>query len=62
MRSNALLERPLNKEDIKLRLLGHWGTCPGLNFAYAHTNLLIRELEDAGEKPDFIYITGVSLN
>lgn len=50
----------MSKDDIKPRLLGHWGTCPGLNFAYAHTNSLIQDLEDKGEDPDFIYVTGVS--
>ncbi len=35
---NYLLERPLSSDDIKSRLLGHWGTCPGINFVYAHLN------------------------
>ncbi len=39
---NPLLKRPLVPEDIKPRLLGHWGTTPGLNFVYAHMNRLIR--------------------
>ena len=38
---NPLLTRPLTKEDVKPRLLGHWGTTPGLNFIYAHLNRLI---------------------
>jgi xylulose-5-phosphate/fructose-6-phosphate phosphoketolase len=38
---NPLLRRPLVKEDIKPRLLGHWGTTPGLNFVYTHMNRLI---------------------
>src|SRR5215831_9278744 len=33
---NPLLKKPLSKEHIKPRLLGHWGTTPGLNFIYAH--------------------------
>src|SRR5215831_4253 len=33
---NPLLKKPLAKEHIKPRLLGHWGTTPGLNFIYAH--------------------------
>lgn len=37
LQSNFLLERPLRPSDIKPRLLGHWGTCPGINFIY--TNL-----------------------
>ncbi|HET9148822.1 MAG TPA: phosphoketolase family protein, partial [Acetobacteraceae bacterium] len=39
---NPLLRRPLEPADIKPRLLGHWGTTPGLNFIYAHMNRLIR--------------------
>ena len=40
---NALLERSLVEEDIKPRLLGHWGTTPGLNLVWAHLNRLINE-------------------
>jgi len=43
LRDNALLERPLTLEDIKPRLLGHWGTTPGLNLLYVHLNRLIKE-------------------
>jgi len=39
---NPLLRRPLSLEDIKPRLLGHWGTTPGLNFIWAHMNRVIR--------------------
>jgi xylulose-5-phosphate/fructose-6-phosphate phosphoketolase len=39
---NALLREPLRKEQIKPRLLGHWGTTPGLNFIYAHMNRVIK--------------------
>jgi len=44
---NALLKQPLSLEHIKPRLLGHWGTTPGLNFIYAHLNRVIiaRELD-----------------
>src|SRR3712207_5669723 len=42
---NPLLRRPLQPEDVKPRLLGHWGTTPGLNFVYAHLNRLITERE-----------------
>ena len=38
---NPLLRRPLTLADVKPRLLGHWGTTPGLNFIYAHLNRLI---------------------
>ena len=40
---NPLLRRPLKREDIKPRLLGHWGTTPGLNFIYVHLNRAIKE-------------------
>ena len=40
---NPLLQRPLVREDIKPRLLGHWGTTPGLNLLWTHLNRLIRE-------------------
>src|SRR3954466_14791457 len=40
---NPLLKRPLTKEDIKPRLLGHWGTTPGLNLIYAHLNRVIKK-------------------
>ncbi len=36
LQNNFLLERPLSFEDIKPRLLGHWGSCPGINIAYAN--------------------------
>ena len=39
---NPLLRRPLAAEDIKPRLLGHWGTTPGLNFIWAHANRVIK--------------------
>ena len=41
LKSNALLQQPLKPEDIKDRLLGHWGTSPGINLIYAHLNHLI---------------------
>ncbi len=50
---NPLLKEPLSKEHIKPRLLGHWGTTPGLNFLYAHLNRLIKKYD-----LDMIYITG----
>ncbi len=39
---NPLLRKPLTKEHIKPRLLGHWGTTPGLNFVYVHLNRMIK--------------------
>src|SRR5580765_2803583 len=41
--ANPLLKKPLELAHIKPRLLGHWGTTPGLNFIYAHLNGVIRE-------------------
>lgn len=43
LRGNYLLNEPLKREHIKPRLLGHWGTCPGINFTYAHLNRAIIE-------------------
>jgi xylulose-5-phosphate/fructose-6-phosphate phosphoketolase len=43
LRANPLLREPLTLEHVKPRLLGHWGTTPGLNFVYAHMNRAIRE-------------------
>jgi len=43
LKDNPLLEEPLKLEHIKPRLLGHWGTTPGLNFLYVHLNRLIKE-------------------
>ncbi|MDD5347090.1 MAG: phosphoketolase family protein [Candidatus Omnitrophica bacterium] len=50
---NPLLTRPLKKEHIKPRLLGHWGTTPGLNFLYVHLNRVIRKFD-----LDMIYVIG----
>ena len=50
---NPLLKRPLKKEHVKPRLLGHWGTTPGLNFIYAHLNRVIKQRD-----LNMIYIIG----
>jgi xylulose-5-phosphate/fructose-6-phosphate phosphoketolase len=50
---NPLLRGPLRPEHVKPRLLGHWGTTPGLNLIYAHMNRVIRNRD-----LDAIYITG----
>ena len=50
---NPLLREPLRPEHIKPRLLGHWGTTPGLNFLYAHLNRVIKALD-----LDAIYVIG----
>jgi len=46
LKENVLLKRTLEPEDIKPRLLGHWGTCPGINLIYAHLNLLIKRIKE----------------
>jgi xylulose-5-phosphate/fructose-6-phosphate phosphoketolase len=43
LKDNPLLQSPLKLDDIKPRLLGHWGTTPGLNFLYVHLNRVINE-------------------
>ena len=53
LRANPLLREPLRLEHVKPRLLGHWGTTPGLNFVYVHLNRLIRQRD-----LDMIYIAG----
>jgi len=50
---NPLLREPLRAEHVKPRLLGHWGTSPGLNFIYVHLNRIIRARD-----VDMIYVTG----
>jgi hypothetical protein len=53
LQDNPLLREPLRNEHIKPRLLGHWGTSPGLNLLYVHLNRVIAE-RDA----NFIYLAG----
>lgn len=53
LKDNPLLERPLTLDDVKPRLLGHWGTTPGLNFLYVHWNRLICE-----RNLDMMYVIG----
>jgi len=53
LRDNPLLRQPLRIEHVKPRLLGHWGTTPGLNFVYVHLNRLIRQHD-----LNMIYVTG----
>src|SRR5215831_17861309 len=43
--ANPLLREPLGSAHVKPRLLGHWGTTPGLNFIYVHFNHLIRKYD-----------------
>ena len=53
LQDNPLLRRPLVSDDIKPRLLGHWGTSPGLSFIYTHMSRVIRH---TGQET--IYLTG----
>lgn len=53
LQSNPLLRQPLTADDIKPRLLGHWGTSPGLSFIYAHASRLIRHTD-----ADMVYLAG----
>ena len=53
LQDNFLLERPLQPADIKPRLLGHWGSCPGVNFTYAHLNHLINST-----KANLLFVLG----
>src|SRR3990170_1446167 len=50
---NPLLREPLKPEHVKTRLLGHWGTTPGLNFIYVHLNRVIQARD-----LNMIYVTG----
>src|SRR5947209_13493968 len=53
LQDNPLLQEPLRPEHIKPRLLGHWGTSPGLSFIYVHLNRLILD-----EDVNMIYLAG----
>src|ERR1700676_3379637 len=53
LQENPLLKEPLRPEHIKPRLLGHWGTSPGLSFIYVHLNRLIQD-----EDVNMIYLAG----
>ena len=53
LQDNFLLERRLKSEDIKPKLVGHWGTCPGVNFVYAHLNYLVKN-----HKQSTIFVLG----
>lgn len=56
LKENALLRNPLRTDDIKERLLGHWGTCPGLIFCYTHlTAYITRHMEN---EQQFLFVTG----
>jgi xylulose-5-phosphate/fructose-6-phosphate phosphoketolase len=53
LRDNPLLREPLTPEDIKQRLLGHWGSSPGISFLYTHLNRVIRKFNQ-----DMLFMVG----
>ena len=53
LRDNALLRRPLTFDDIKPKLVGHWGSAPGQNFIYAHCDRVIKKYD-----LNMMYISG----
>ena len=53
LKDNPLLRRPIQKEDVKLHPIGHWGTIAGQNFIYAHLNRAINKYD-----LDMFYIEG----
>ncbi len=53
LQSNFLLNKKFTQDDIKPRLLGHWGTCPGINFVYANLNNLIQ-----AHKAEILFVLG----
>ncbi|PYH41359.1 putative phosphoketolase [Aspergillus saccharolyticus JOP 1030-1] len=53
LQDNVLMKRELKHEDIKPRLLGHWGTCPGLILVYSHLNYLVRK-----QDLNMLYVVG----
>ncbi len=53
LQNNFLLHRSLEYQDIKKKLFGHWGTCPGINFVYAHLNYLVKK-----SKQSTIFVLG----
>ena len=50
---NPMLRRPLTRDDVKKKIVGHWGTVPGQNFVYVHLNRVIKKYDQ-----DMILISG----
>ncbi len=50
---NPMLRRPLTRDDVKKKIVGHWGTVPGQNFVYVHLNRVIKKYDE-----DMILISG----
>ncbi|MCI6930790.1 MAG: hypothetical protein MR750_06050, partial [Methanobrevibacter boviskoreani] len=53
LKDNSLLKRPLEKKDLKKKVVGHWGTVPTQNFIYTHLNRVIKKYD-----LNMIYISG----
>ena len=53
LKSNPLMREPFTRDDVKQRLVGHWGTTPGLNFLFGHVNRLIKD-----HKQNTVFIMG----
>lgn len=53
LKDNPLLREPLKPEHVKKRLLGHWGTSPGLSFIYVHLNRIIKKYDQS-----MVYVAG----
>ncbi len=45
LKDNPILKRPLSFTDVKSKLVGHWGTCPGQNFIYIHLNRIFKKYD-----------------
>lgn len=58
LQSNTLLQNKLTKDDVKPRLLGHWGTCAGLTLVYAHSSYLITRHSQQGDDLRMLFVTG----
>ncbi len=58
LKDNFFLEEDLKSEDIKKRLLGHWGTCPGINFVQGQVNRQIVKSTGRNNQRDFIFTVG----
>ncbi len=57
LRDNFLLDKPLEVKDLKQRLFGHWGTCPGINFVYAHLNYFVKK-----HKQSTMFVLGMDMD
>lgn len=58
LQSNTLLQNKLTQDDVKPRLLGHWGTCAGLTLVYAHSSYLITRHSQKGDDLQVLFVTG----